>query len=84
MPTQLGDHLDKAGREIEKTIGCCARFSFISRNYTNHLNAIVDVAGDDAHVTYHRVCALKTYFLFFYGRGIFIDKSTTYVDFVNI
>lgn len=48
MVTQLGSDSSKAQREIEDTRGCQARFSFLSENSINHLNAVVDAIGDDA------------------------------------
>lgn len=56
----------------------------LSENYINNLNANVDVMSDDAHVAYHVVCALRTYFLFLVDKSIFVDKSLTYVDIVYI
>lgn len=75
MVTQLCVHPGKAHREIEDTRGCHARFSFLSKNYIKQLNAVVDVAGDEEPVSYHRVCALKTYFLVLVGTDIFYGQK---------
>lgn len=48
MGTQLGVDLGKAQGEIEDTNGCHARFSFLSKNHINHLNAVMNYEGDDA------------------------------------
>lgn len=78
--TQLGAGLRKTQCEIENTRGCHTRFSFLSKSYINHLNADVDVVGDNARVSKYRVCALMKDFLTLVGTSIFVDKSVTYVE----
>lgn len=48
------------------------------------MNAVVDTGSDEARVTYHRVYALRTYFMILVGTIIFLDKSVGYVEVVYI
>lgn len=47
MVIHLGANPSKTQSDIEDTKGCHARFSFLSKNYINHLNAVVLVVCDD-------------------------------------
>lgn len=84
METQLGAESNKSQGEIKDTKGCHARFSFLLKNYINHLNVSLDGASDEAQVSYHRVCAFRTYFIILVDTDIFMDKCATYVDVVYI
>lgn len=41
-------------------------------------------ASDDAHASYYKVCALRTYFMFLVDTSISTDKSVTYINVVYI
>lgn len=76
--------LVKAQEEIDDTRGCHTIFSFHVNNYVDHLHADVDVTSDYACVTYHRVCALRSYFIILIGTTIYVDKREVHVDVVYI
>lgn len=62
MILEVGVDPRKTQRETEDTKGCHVRLSFLSKNYINHVNMVVDVVGDEAQVIFHRVRALEAYF----------------------
>lgn len=84
MVSYLGFDTGKAQHEIDDTRGCHARFSFMVDLYEHHLTVTVDADGDDGHVAYHKVCALRSYLLILVDTSIFMDKSATYVDAIYI
>lgn len=74
MVTYIGANLGDAQQEIYDTRGCHTIFSFLMKNHVKHLNVAMDAKGDDAHVTYHIICALRSYFMVFVGTTIFMTK----------
>ena len=73
-----------AQKEIDDTRRWHARFSFLKELYKYHLVAVVETDGYDAHVLYHRACALRSYLMYLVGTSIFVDKSDYYVDVVYL
>lgn len=47
-------------------------------------NVVMSVVDDETQVVYHRVCALRTYFLIFVGIEVFVDKCVVYVGVLYI
>lgn len=80
MVTYLVVDPGKTQHEIYDTRGCHVRFSFLMDLYEHHLTAFVDVYGDNARVSYHKTCALRSYLLVLANTFIFVGKSATYVN----
>lgn len=60
------------------------RFSFLMDLYQHHLVVALDDDGDDAHVAYLRVCALRSCLLVLVDTSIFVSKSLTYVNVIYL
>lgn len=61
-----------AKKEILDTRECNAKFSSLKKIYISHLTIAENNHGHDAHVSYHKQYALKTYFLFLVGTTIYM------------
>lgn len=69
---------------MDETRGCHARFSFLDELYINHLDAVVEVDGDDSQVLHQRTCGLRSYLVYLVGTYIFVDKGVYYADVVYL
>ena len=68
---------------MDDTRGCHVRFRFLERSYIYDLNAAVE-ANDNAHITHHKVCALRSHLLYLVDMSIFVDKNAYYVNVVYL
>lgn len=53
LVTKLGFDAGEAQEEIEDTREYHTNFSFLTKNYINHLKQTANVVNDNAHVIYH-------------------------------
>ncbi|XP_058775350.1 protein MAIN-LIKE 1-like [Vicia villosa] len=78
----LGAQPKKAYEKCSSINGAHAKFSFLKDLYHNHLVMATDskTEGGKLFAQYHRLCALRCYFMFLVGTSLFVDQSANYVD----
>lgn len=70
--------------EIDVTRGAHTRFSYLEKLYEFLLDAEVEAESDDEMILHHRQCALRLYLMYLVGTTIFMEKSVTYVNVVDL
>ncbi|XP_058733870.1 uncharacterized protein LOC131605542 [Vicia villosa] len=59
--------------DIDKTLGCHVRYSYLGQVFTNGIRRAREADSDPEHVTIHKRFSTRAYLLYLVGRQIFVD-----------
>lgn len=70
--------------KINYNQGCNAQIKWLEVLYIGNLNGTITHHYDDTLLEYHKLCAIKTYFLNLNATTVFVNKIATYIDVIYL